>query len=191
MVPKYDPRKHHRRSIRLRGYDYSQPGAYFVTICTYQKECLLGDVRAGEMALSPCGRIVQRAWDDLPNHYAYVELDAWVIMPNHVHGIMVLGSDAAGACGVQPGLRPAPAAFPSARRHGLSEIMRALKSFSARRINRLRRSPGTPFWQRGFYDHIIRHHREMDAIRQYIANNPLKWEFDRDNPINIGISQGR
>jgi REP element-mobilizing transposase RayT len=68
---------------------------------------------------------------------------------------------------------------------------RALKSFSARRINRLRRSPGTSFWQRGFYDHIIRHHRETDAIRQYIANNPLKWEADRDNPSNIGISQGR
>ncbi len=190
-MPKYDPRKHHRRSIRLRGYDYSQPGAYFVTICTYQKECLLGDVRAGEMALSPYGRIVQRAWDDLPNHYPHVELDAWVIMPNHVHGIIVLGSDAAGACGVQVGLSPAPAAFPSSRRHGLSEIMRALKSFSARRINRLRRSPGTSFWQRGFYDHIIRHDREMDAIRQYIADNPLKWEFDQDNPSNISASQGR
>lgn len=87
---KYDPEKHHRRSVRLRGYDYSQAGAYFVTICTQNRECLFGDMVDGEMRLNDAGRVVHGVWNDLPDHYAGVKLDAFVVMPNHVHGIIVI-----------------------------------------------------------------------------------------------------
>jgi len=184
-MPGYDPNRHHRRSIRLKGYDYTQAGAYFVTICVYQWECLLGDVRDGEMVLSEYGRIVQETWDDLPNHYPHMELDAWVIMPNHVHGIIVLTPDVDDVDVVGAGLRPAPtkaARKSSPRRHDLPEIVRALKSFSARRINQLRHSPGVPVWQRNYYERIIRTERALQAIRQYILDNPIRWHLDRYNP---------
>ena len=86
----YDPEVHHRRSIRLRGYDYAQAGAYFVTVCVQNRECLFGEVADGAVPLDRCGEIVARCWDELPSHYPTVELDAFVIMPNHVHGIIVL-----------------------------------------------------------------------------------------------------
>jgi putative transposase len=198
----YDPAKHHRRSIRLKGYDYAQPGAYFVTICVRERECALGDVKDGKMALSDAGHIVQACWDDLPTHYPHVELDAFIVMPNHVHGVIVLVDD---TTVVGAGLRPAPtgpaptgpaptgpaptepaptepAPTAVAKRHGLPEIVRAFKSFSARRINKMRDTADTSFWQRGFYERVVRSERELGAIRQYIIDNPLKWELDRDNP---------
>jgi len=111
---KYNPENHHRQSIRLQGYDYAQPGAYFVTIVTHNHECLFGDVVDGEMRLNPLGNIVGTCWHDLPNHYPHVQLDAFVIMPNHVHGIIVLvddnpgiaGMDIVVGAGVGAGLRP-------------------------------------------------------------------------------------
>lgn len=183
-MPEYNPNRHHRRSIRLKGYDYTLAGAYFVTICIYHWDCLLGDVRDGEMVLSEYGRIVQHTWDDLPNHYPHVELDAWIIMPNHVHGIIVLTDVGAGHVGA--GLRPAPTTGKSPRRHDLPEIVRAFKSFSAYRINRLRNSPGIPVWQRNYYEHIIRTERVLQAIRQYISDNPIRWHLDRYNPEAMG-----
>jgi hypothetical protein len=132
---KYNPDMHHRQSVRLKGYDYSQTGAYFVTVCTYNRACLFGSVVDSLMVLNEVGRYVQATWDGLPGHYSGAELDAFVVMPNHVHGIIVLG-DAVGA-----GLKPAPT-----RRHGLSEIIRGFKTFSARAINVSRNMPGTPVW---------------------------------------------
>ena len=177
----YDPRKHHRRSIRLPGYDYAQPGAYFVTICTHRRACLFGRVVDGEMRLNDAGRIVQASWDDLPNHYPHVQLDAFVVMPNHVHGIIILTDDvvAIGA-GLRPApIRPAPITQPTTKRHPLSEIVRAFKSFSSRRINQLRGTPGTRTWQRNYYEHIVRNEGDLHRIRAYIANNPAKWFNDR------------
>jgi putative transposase len=182
----YDPAKHHRRSIRLKGYDYTSPGAYFVTVCVRDRECVLGDVSNGEMELSDAGHVVQACWDDLPNHYPHVQLDAFVVMPNHVHGVIFLLDDptAVGVTvGVGAGLRPAPTA-PRGERHGLPEIVRAFKSFSARRINEMHHTAGAPFWQRGFYEHIVRNERQLDAIRRYVVDNPLKWALDRDHPRN-------
>jgi len=95
----YNPEIHHRRSIRLRDYDYSQAGVYFVTICAWKKECLFGEIKNSEMFLNEYGEIVMRCWDDLPNHYQYTQLDEFVIMPNHVHGIIVIN--------VGAGLKPA------------------------------------------------------------------------------------
>ncbi|HPN32919.1 MAG TPA: hypothetical protein PK843_00255 [bacterium] len=86
----YDPNKHHRRSIRLKGYDYSQAGAYFVTICTQNRQCLFGDVTDGEMRLNAAGQMVQSVWDELPLFYPGVDIDEFVVLPNHVHGIVIL-----------------------------------------------------------------------------------------------------
>ncbi|MEK7442621.1 MAG: transposase, partial [Chloroflexota bacterium] len=118
---KFDPLRHHRHSIRLKGYDYSRAGAYFVTMCAWHREMIFGEVVEGEMRLSEAGQMVCDVWEGLPTHYAHVELDAFVVMPNHVHGIIVLVDDEVGAdvrtgrigagvgAGVGAGLRPAPA----------------------------------------------------------------------------------
>ncbi|WP_420629541.1 transposase [Candidatus Leptofilum sp.] len=172
----YDPYKHHRRSIRLKGYDYSSAGAYFVTICVKGGESVLGEVVDGEMVLNEYGRIVQACWQDLVNHYKRVILDAFVIMPNHIHFIVVFVEGGH----VGAGLRPAPTN--NRKRHGLPEIVRALKSFSSRRINELRDTIGTPFWQRNYYERIIRNERALNAIREYIQNNPANWLEDQLHP---------
>ena len=185
MKQKYDAEKHHRRSIRLKEYDYSQAGAYFVTVCTHNRECILGEVANGEVLLSEFGKIVESVWFDLPKHYPNVELDAFVIMPNHVHGIIIVGDvavgagliDHAGADHVGAGFKPAPT-----RQYALSEVVRGFKTFSARRINEIRATSGTPVWQRNYYEHIVRDEDRLNRIREYIINNPMRWQFDRENP---------
>ena len=202
---KYDPQKYQRRSIRLKGYDYSQPGGYFVTIVAQNRDCLFGDIVEGEMRLSGAGRIVQHAWMDLPNHYPHVALDEFVIMPNHVHGIIVLtdtgrGRSVSGEIVLpdryRDSMEPVPdldqtcpytidkSTRPYKFRHGLPEIVRAFKSFSARRINALRRTPGRPVWQRNYYERIIRDEAELKRIREYIRYNPTEWETDQENPAH-------
>jgi REP element-mobilizing transposase RayT len=179
----YDPNKHHRRSIRLKGYDYTQAGAYFVTIVTQDRECLFGEVVEGEMRVNPFGEIVAWAWNDLPNHNPHVELDAFVVMPNHVHGIVLIVDDLVGA-----GSEPAPTmAMVTTRRHGLPEIVRQFKTFSARRINALRGTPGATVWQRNYYEHIIRNEASLNRIREYILTNPLRWHLDVENPNATGV----
>jgi REP element-mobilizing transposase RayT len=170
----YDPDIHHRRSIRLKDYDYSQPGAYFVTVCTHNRECLFGTVTDGNMIPSKTGDIVAFCWHDLPAHYPHITIDAFVVMPNHIHGIIILRHpDNVGA-----GLKPAP----TMQRHGLPEIVRGFKTFSARRINAVRITPGMPLWQRNYYEHVIRDERDLNAIREYIVGNPVGWDRDDDNP---------
>jgi len=129
--------------------------------------CLFGDVTAGKMQLNDAGKIVQAVWGDLPNHYERLELDAFIVMPNHVHGIVVI---------VGAGLKPGPA------KHGLPEIVRGFKTFSSRRINEMRETPGVAVWQRNYHEHIIRNHESLDRLREYIANNPMQWALDRENP---------
>lgn len=186
----YDPQKHHRRSIRLQGYDYSQPGAYFVTICTQNWETLFGEVVDGEMRLNDYGAVVDWTWHDLPNHIMGIGLDAFVIMPNHVHGIIVITNDIgeAGSVLVGAGSEPAPTlkTSRSPQRHPLPEIVRQFKTFSARRINDMRGTPSTPVWQRNYYEHIIRNESNLHRIRRYITENPLRWHLDRENPNRTG-----
>ncbi len=179
---KYDPDKHHRRSIRLKGYDYTQNGAYFVTICTWQRQNLFGDIVSGQMQLSRHGEIIESYWDNLIKHHRHVELDQFVIMPNHVHGIILLtehqviaNNDLSGGLNK---LRP--------QRHGLPEIIRGFKTFSARSINRHRKLTGVSVWQRDYYEHIIRSQESLHRIREYIINNPMNWENDDElHPNNI------
>ena len=167
-----------RRSIRLRGYDYAQPGAYFVTTSTQHRECVLGEIAQGAMKLNAAGAVVQDCWDDLPRHFPHVELDAFVVMPNHVHGIIVLTS-------VGAGFKPAPT-----KRHPLPQIVRAFKTFAARRINEHRGTPGVPVWQRNYYEHVVRNDDELNRIRQYILDNPMHWALDRENPRFPGVGAG-
>jgi putative transposase len=171
-VEMYNPDEHHRKSIRLRNYDYTQAGAYFVTVCTHDAVCMLGAVVDGKVVLSNAGRIVERCWDNLPYHYPHVQLDAFVIMPNHVHGIIIL-MDYVGA-----GLKPAPTGL---RRHGVPEIVRAFKTFSSRSINQLRHTPGTPVWQRNYYEHVVHNEDDLREIRRYIDDNPARWAEDEYN----------
>jgi REP element-mobilizing transposase RayT len=160
----------------LVGYDYRQSGFYFVTICTNGRWCCLGEVVDGEMVLSEFGVVVKEAWNVLPQHYPHIILDEFTVMPNHVHGIIQLTDENtySGRGGFRnPPLHP---------RHGLSEIVRGFKTWTARRINLIRHTTGEKFWQRSFYDHIIRDEGDLDNIRTYIQNNPIKWETDRENP---------
>jgi REP element-mobilizing transposase RayT len=199
MPNQFNSHKHHRRSIRMKGYDYSQPGAYFVTLCTWQRECLFGEVVNGELHLNEMGRIVLRAWRDLPNHYPHLELGEFCILPNHVHAIMILTDHDSRRGGSVPDQanhddRSRPDQVTESQnlktrpytpvRHGLPEIIRAFKSFSARSINFLRHTSGTPVWQRNYYEHIIRDEIEWRKINDYIATNPADWDHDQENPPN-------
>jgi len=159
-MTRYDPFRHHRRSIRLRGYDYARCAVYFVTLCSKHRECVFGEVVDGRVELSDAGRVVVDTWNELPRHYAGVVLDEMQMMPNHMHGNIVLMD----------------------RHHALSEIVRGLKTFSARRINQLRGTPGVPVWQRNYYERIVRDDNELQRTRVYIRNNPLDWDTDPDNP---------
>jgi len=169
----YDPKRRSRRSLRLPGYDYTESGAYFIIVVAHGRECLFGQMVNEAMLRTDAGHVVQAVWDRLPAHYPHVRLDAFVIMPNHVHGVLILGSDSVGA-----GLKPAP----TERRYGLPEIVRGFKTFSARRINECRNAPGAAVWQRNYYEHVIRNEESLLRIREYIENNPLQWELDRENP---------
>ncbi len=174
-----NPEKRRRRSIRLSGYNYSSAGAYFVTLCTHGRRCLLSEIVKGEMKLNDAGLTVLEVWGQLPDHYPHVLLDWFVIMPNHVHGIIVLNDD----YGKRAGLNPAPTGN---KVHGLPEIVRAFKTFSSRRINRLQGTRGEPVWQRNYYEHVIRSDKGLNAVRQYIEANPSQWENDPENPDAIG-----
>ena len=151
-----------RSSPRLGEYDYSQEGYYFVTICTIERRPLFGSVSDGRMNANGLGEAVVRCWQQLPDYHPYTHLDAYVLMPNHVHGIIAIHEDVT----EQP-------------RHGLSEIVRGFKSRSARAINRLRGGEGKPVWQRSFYDHVVRSDADLARIQEYVAHNPEAWEADR------------
>ena len=172
-----------RRPMRLRHFDYSSPGAYFVTICTKDRLCVLGNVCDGKIVLNKYGEIVAGAWEDLPRHYSHVQLDAWVVMPNHVHGILKLadGDVSRSGCLRRAGLKPAPTENRSPLQ-GLSEVVRGFKTYSARRINALRGTTGTSFWQRGYFEHVIRSESSLNRIRRYIGENPMRWDEDPENP---------
>ena len=146
-----------------------------MTICTKNRDCLFGEVKNRIMQLNEYGLIVQECWNNLIRHYSHITLDEHIIMPNHMHGIINIDH----IQNVGAGLKPAPTG------HALSEIVRALKTFSSRKINKSRNSPGTHVWQRSYHDRIIRNEHELVKIREYIRNNPLQWDNDEENPRNL------
>jgi REP element-mobilizing transposase RayT len=154
--------------VRLKNYCYASAGAYFVTICVPDRKCVFGDVNHGVMVLNEQGKTVLCVWEDLPNHIGNIKLDQFVVMPNHVHGIIHIT--------VGAGSEPAPTEFK--KYYALPEIIRQFKTFSAKRINQMRRLAGVSVWQRGYYDRVIRNDRELNKIREYIFHNPKQWELD-------------
>jgi putative transposase len=182
-----------RSSQRLKEYDYSQAGAYFITICTHDRKSIFGDVRDGEMVLNNAGRIVADEWMKSADIRNEIELDALVVMPNHVHGIIVITNVVANDCrGVWPyvidrtGDRPvAPTTglVPSGPKpKSIGSFIAGFKSACTKRINELRGAPGAKLWQRNYYEHVIRGEDDLNDIRQYILDNPARWAEDENNP---------
>jgi len=182
---KLDPQKHHRRSIRLKEYDYAQPGGYFVTIVTHQRDCLFGQIINEEMQLNELGRIADECWRLIPDHFTNVELGAYVIMPNHVHGIIVIHANENGmATNSLPfvGARHAsPLPLRGVKPYSIGAIVGSFKSAVTKRIGRELNATG--IWQRNYYEHVIRNHEDWDRIHRYIESNPSMWAEDKDNPL--------
>jgi REP element-mobilizing transposase RayT len=176
---KFDPQKHRRHSIRLTGYDYAQAGAYFVTVVAWRREMLFGDIVNGEMVLNEMGEIVREEWEQTAVVRPNVELGEYVIMPNHVHGILVFVDDIVGAS-----RRLAPTKT-TLQPNSLGAVIGQFKSIVTKRINRLQNMAGRPVWQRNYYEHIIRNEREWDNIHRYIESNPSMWAEDEENPNRV------
>ena len=180
---KYNHDIHKRRSIRLKEYDYSAPGTYFITICAKDRYCLFGDVEKSSVILSCYGQIVSDTWHWLASRYDYVQLDEFVVMPNHVHGILIIND-------LQDHVRrggsrtaPTPGNIPTPRKP-LGRLVGAFKTVSTKQINLLRNTPGHLVWQRNYYERVIRNDRELNLTREYIRDNPLNWGLDNENPKN-------
>jgi putative transposase len=181
---KFDPEKHHRQSIRLRNYDYSQPRFYFLTICTYKRQSWFGEIKNDRMYLNQIGKIVAEEWLNTPKIRPNFQLDAWVIMPNHLHGIVIINEhiletgkgnqDILGARNAP--LRQEP--------NSISSFVAGFKSAVTKRINLLRNNRDIPIWQRNYYESIIRDEQSLIAVQEYILNNPCQWKKDPDNQEN-------
>lgn len=187
----YFPDRHHRRSIRLPGYDYRSPGSYFVTVVSANRDCFFEQLRFRH--------VIEECWLAIPRHAAHASLDAWVVMPNHIHGVIIVdwvgakhfpptaqrqtnqGATVANETAISS--RPE---MPRPRRRlqpgSLGAIIGSFKSVTTRRMNRIRRTPGAAVWQRNYYERIVRSQRELERIREYIATNPARWALDRENP---------
>jgi putative transposase len=172
------PNSRHRRSIRLREYDYTEVGAYFVTICAYNRECLFGEIVHGEMRLNGFGKTIEDEWLRTATIRPYIELGEVVIMPNHVHGIVSIRDEGRG----KARLAPTTGTFGYPVGGSLPTIIGAFKSASTKRINEMRGTPGAPLWQRNYFEHVIRNEAELNRIREYIALNPSRWDNDLNNP---------
>jgi len=178
---KYDPEKHDRRSIRLKDYDYSNEGAYFVTICTHRRQCLFGEIANGEILLNNFGSMVEKWWRKLPAKFPSVEIDAHIIMPNHFHGIIAI-------VGADPRVCPDLGAHTGAPLHKIvqwfktvttNECLRFIKQQDTNRL-------GSKLWQRNYYEHIIRNETALNAVHDYIVMNPENWADDPENPGSSG-----
>ena len=199
----HDSSLHRRRSVRLKGYDYGQAGAYFVTVCTHQRNCTLGRIVGSEVLLSKAGDIVNQVWLNLATQNNKLRLDAFVVMPNHVHGVVFIkdgpwlppkrrgeafGNRADLLSGARrpnasPLHQPTPSHPIGTKQGSLGAIIQNFKSVSARKVNQATGMSAGPLWQRNYYEHIVRNDEDLYNIRQYIADNPAKWQEDTLNPL--------
>ena len=164
-----------RKNLRLKNYDYAQEGAYYITICTWGRECLFGNIVNGEMELNGIGWIVRQEWLRSPMIRPNVQLDEFMIMPNHMHGIIIINER-------RGELQFAPTPFRSPSQT-IGAIVRGFKSSTTKQINVFRNMPNLTVWQRNYYEHIIRDQFDLDRIRGYIADNPKNWALDEENII--------
>ena len=249
MNNRYDLNQPRRKPLRLKGYEYSRAGAYFITIVVQGRLCLFGDVVAGEMRLNDAGKMVRRAWDGMPDRFSFIEMDEFVVMPNHVHGVIIIHqpspsdtppvgvslvgaqspsstldtqsapsdappvgvslvgalNDIGGQNDTRATTRVAPTGMVTDDTHThddmrattrvaptLGDVVGAYKSLTTVEYGRgVREMRWPPFekrlWQRNYYERIIRNESELGLAREYITNNPMKWEFDHENP-SVGAS---
>jgi putative transposase len=185
-----------RKSIRLKGYDYSQSGGYFVTIATFRRDSLFGEIVDGRMQVNALGRIVQKCWDEIPVHFPNTTIDAFCVMPNHIHGILFIHNDPCRGTIYRAPTKtyPAPIStttqmekFGKPTTGSLSTIIRSFKSAVTRRAGRSLNSGN--LWQRNYYEHILRNQTDYERVASYIWDNPANWEQDNENPPfnpNIG-----
>jgi putative transposase len=200
---KYNSSKHHRQTIRLKGHDYSSDGMYFITICAYQRNCLFGSITNGVMHHNEYGQIVAEEWLKSADIRQEIELGEWVIMPNHIHGIVIIDRPESvnfvvGAQGLAP-LQDVPTrpkspqdlslqpkslhqGVASRQPKSLSTFIAGFKMAVTKRINLARNAPGTPVWQRNYYEHIIRSEAAFQTILKYIRDNPKNWDSDQLHP---------
>ncbi len=185
---------HNRKTIRLKEYDYSQNGAYYVTMCTQNERCMFGTIKNGKIVLNDAGRAVENNWQELPQRFLNIKLDEFIVMPNHLHGIIhIVGGNVIHGVGAgfpRPDIgilsRNAPENNPALiidegrgnRAPTLGQILAYYKYGTAKQINAIRNTAGARFWQRNYYEHIIRDEKDLDRIREYITNNPAQWEED-------------
>jgi len=180
------PEELHRRSIRLPGYDYSQPGAYFVTLVTHRRVCLFGEVVGEEMRLSQIGEMVHREWLRLPKRFPMVELEEFVVMPNHLHAILVIRGRGTGF-DFQDRVRSIKPRAPTSERYGapvsgsIPTLIRSFKSSTTLRYRWIGGNDPHPLWQRNYFEHVIRNEADWDRIHRYILANPLLWPTDEEN----------
>jgi REP element-mobilizing transposase RayT len=186
--------KHHRQSMRLKGYDYSQPGGYFVTVCVHEHACLFGQIISGEMVYSDAGKMVARWWTEINHKFPTVEIDEFTVMPNHFHGIVVIiepepvGADLEDLALHQAetdSVRPGVGTHVGVPLHTVVQWFKTMTTNEY--IRGVRQFGWTPFrgklWQRNYYEHVIRDQDDLERIQRYIAHNPIGWEEDHEfNP---------
>ena len=176
-----------RKLLRFPGFDYASFGPYFITVCTHQRKCLLGTVRSSTVILSRRGEIVRTTWLGLPTRFPGLVLDEFVIMPNHIHGILGIGR----AHGVGPvGAGLAPPARSTGKAPSLGSVIGAFKSISTIEVNRTFGTKGTGLWQRNYYEHTIRNGSALSQVQRYIAENPSAWDSDSENPESFSSAGG-
>lgn len=171
-----------RRSLRLKGYDYSQPGAYFITLCTHKRKCILGEVVDDEMRLNDAGRLVETEWLNTAKVRSYINLDAFIVMPNHFHAILFIQGKAGATHRVAPtGDKSCGGPEPAS----IGAIVGQFKSRVTKEINSWRGSSTGSLWQRNYYEHVVRDEEDLNRIRQYIQDNPRRWLEDENNPEKL------
>jgi REP element-mobilizing transposase RayT len=170
QTPSYPP----RRNLRVPEFDYSQPGAYFVTIVTHDRITFFGQIVDGEMVLNEVGKMVERVWIAIPEHFPNVELGEFVIMPNHIHGIISISVEATHAS-------PLPRVSKGPMPGSIGAIIGSFKSAATKRFHEIPHNPETQLWQRNYYERFIRNERDYKAIFEYINSNPMNWDKDEEN----------
>jgi putative transposase len=169
-----------RKQNRLKDYDYSRNGCYFVTICTDNRKEIFGNIANSKIILNKYDRIARNSWLDIPNHHKNVKLDVFVVMPNHIHGILIIDNPV--------GNGPACSSIKYPKTDNLSTVIGSYKSAVSKQINQLKNIKFK--WQKSFHDHITRTDKSLDNIRKYIINNPAKWDRDENNIKIVGGEAG-
>lgn len=181
----YKPDIHHRRSIRLPGYDYSQCGYYFITICTQNRRCLFGEIKNGRMILNDAGKMISHWWNELKNKYANVRIDEYVVMPNHCHGIINIVNSPVGAdLRVCPEIELGEHTGSPLQHWPVSKMVQWFKTMTTNEyIRNVKQNHWQPFdgklWQRNYYEQIVRDDKSLPRIREYVVNNPSQWQNDK------------